>query len=115
MKTNRGFEIQHFYDDYGVECMIQESSAAEPHIWLGVAHNSLKVMAKDKPELIDSVLHIAKDHPECNEMGWCTVHLPKEALIENRMHLNRKQAKELAKMLEYFARHGVLKEEKGER
>lgn len=111
MKTNRGFETQHFCDDYGVECLIQESSNVEPHIWLGVAHNDLKVMAKDKQELLESVLRLTKDCPECNEMGWCTVPLPREALVENRMHLNRKQAKELAKKLNYFARHGVLKEE----
>lgn len=38
MKNIRGFEVQHFLDDYGLDCSIQESSAVEPHIWLGV-HN----------------------------------------------------------------------------
>lgn len=111
MKTTRGFEIQYFNDDYGVECSIQESSAVEPHLWLGVAHNNLKVMAKDKQELLESVEHLTKDYPECNEMGWCTVPLPKDTLIENRMHINMKQAKELAKKLNFFAKHGYLKEE----
>ena len=26
MKNERGFEIQHFSDDYGIDCSIQESS-----------------------------------------------------------------------------------------
>lgn len=111
MKTNRGFEIQYFDDDYGIQCSIQESSSVEPHLWLGIAHNSLKVMAEDKKELLVAIEHLTKDYPECNEKGWCTVPLPKDALIENRMHLNRQQAKELARKLNYFSRHGCLKEE----
>lgn len=112
MKTERGFEIQYFNDDYGTKCSIQESSAVETHIWLGIADNSLKIMAKDKLELLESVNSLCKDYPETNEYGWCTVKLPRAALIERRMHLNRKQAKELAKKLNYFAKHGYLREEK---
>ena len=26
MKTPRGFEVQHFRDDYGLDCSIQESN-----------------------------------------------------------------------------------------
>lgn len=33
MKNERGFETQHFSDDYGIDCSIQESSAVEAHIW----------------------------------------------------------------------------------
>lgn len=112
MKTIRGFELQYFNDNYGVRCSIQDSSACEPHIWLGIADNSLKIMAKDKAELLESVKNLSKDHSETGECGWCTVKLPRDALIENRMHLNRKQAKELAKKLNYFAKHGYLKKEK---
>ena len=111
MKTERGFEIQYFDDDYSIKCSIQESSACEPHIWLGVADNQLKIMGKDKAELLESVGNLSKDNPETNEWGWCTVKLPHDALVERRMHLNRKQAKELAKKLNYFAKHGYLKEE----
>ena len=112
MKTARGFEIQYFDDDYSIRCSIQESSACEPHIWLGIAEDSLKIMAKDKSELLKSVSELSKDNPGTNEWGWCTVKLPQDALIERRMHLNRKQARELAKKLKYFAEHGYLKEEK---
>lgn len=109
MKTNRGFELNHFTDDYGVDCSIQESSAVEPHIWLGVHHPRICIMYKDKDKLV-GVDKVKLDNPECNSYGWCTINLPKEALIESRMHLNRKQAKELAKQLNYFARTGYLKE-----
>lgn len=47
MKTSRGFEINHFYDGYGVDCSIQESSAVEPHVWLGVHTPEIKIMSKD--------------------------------------------------------------------
>lgn len=56
--------------------------------------------------------HLYDLEPGTNEWGWCTVKLPQDALIERRMHLNRKQARELAKKLKYFAEHGYLKEEK---
>ena len=87
MKTNRGFEWQDFYDDYGLECSIQESSSAIPHIWLGVNHAPVKVMRKDL-----SGISISMPSPECNERGWCTINLPVDALVESRMHLNREQA-----------------------
>lgn len=111
MKTIRGFELNHFEDDYGVDCSIQESSACEPHVWLGVHRPRISIMWKDRDKF-DCNQSITKDDPETNERGWCTVNLPEEALIESRMHLNRKQAKALARKLLYFARHGYLKDEK---
>ena len=45
------------------------------------------------------------------ESSWCPINLPKEVLIESRMYLNRKQAKELAKKLNYFSKKGRLREE----
>lgn len=104
-KTIRGFELQYFKDDYNVECSIQESSSIDPHVWLGVHDAKIRIMSKERDNII-----ISKDDPT-TEQGWCTIQLPKEAYVESRMHLNRKQAKELAKKLEYFARHGCLKEE----
>ena len=70
MKTNRGFERQDFYDDFGLECSIQESSSAIPHIWLGVNHAPVKVMRKDLSGISTSM-----PSPECNERGWCTINL----------------------------------------
>ena len=109
MKTNRGFELNHFTDDYGVDCSIQESSSVEPHIWLGVHKARLSIMYKDRDKLV-GIDKVQKNDPHCNEWGWCTINLPKEVLFESRMHLNRKQSKELAKQLNYFARTGKLKE-----
>lgn len=103
MKNARGFEIQHFLDDYGLDCSIQESSSVEPHVWLGVHNPPHKVMW-------DSA---GKYGIEIGEKeGWYDYPIPEEVLVESRMHLSRKQAKALAKKLRYFAKHGVLKEER---
>lgn len=112
MKTNRGFEVQHFEDDYGVDCSIQESSSIEPHIWLGVHRPQISIMWKDA---VANGIQTKKRYPETNECGWCDVPIPKEAMIESRMHLSRKQAKQLAKKLLFFAKHGYLNEINDER
>lgn len=109
MKTNRGFELQHLIDDYGVEYDLQESSSCEPHIWLGINRPKLMIMYKDARAI---GLDLKKNDPETNEWGWCDFPVPKEVLIESRIHLNREQAKDLAKRLNYFARHGYLNEER---
>lgn len=99
MKTIRGFEVQHFKDDDGVDCSIQESSACEPHIWLGV----LKIIWTDAEKC---------GIPVPAQARWYDYPIPPEVHIQSRMHLTRKQAKKLAKKLEYFAKHGRLKETK---
>lgn len=109
MKNCRGFELQYFLDDYGVKCSIQESSAVEPHLWLGVSRPEVTIMYKDA---IEAGLNLPKKFPETNEYGVCNIPIPDKAFIDSRMHLNRKQAKEIAKKLNYFARHGYLKPEK---
>lgn len=109
MKTARGFEVQHFNDDYGLDCSIQESSAYDPHVWLGVHRPQVIIMRKDAQE---AGLDLEKDDPETNGFGWCTIPIPEKAMIESRMHLTRKQARELARKLKYFARTGRLKKEK---
>lgn len=109
MKTNRGFELNHFTDDYGVDCSLQESSSIEPHIWLGVHRPKIKIMYKDA---VKNRMDLQKLHPETGESGWCDIPIPTEALIESRMHLNKKQAKELAEELLFFSRTGRLKEHK---
>lgn len=102
MKTPRGFEVQHFRDDYGLDCSIQESSAVEPHVWLGVHNPPHKVIWYGAEKYGINVTEKA---------GWYDYPIPEEVLVESRMHLSRKQAKILAKKLMYFARHGVLREE----
>lgn len=110
MKTKRGSGLQFFDDDYGVTCSIQESSAVEPHVWLGVHRPEVKIQHIDAV-LAGLGLVLKKDDPATNEYGWCTIPIPEKALIESRMHLNRKQARELARKLNYFARTGYLPEE----
>ena len=108
MKTERGFEVNHFKDTYGLDCSIQDSSiATDDRIWLGVHNAPVKIMKKD---II--LLRTCDIIPEdgTNKYGWCTVELPEEALVESRMHLNRKQARELAEELLYFANNGYIKE-----
>ena len=107
MKNERGFEMQHFSDDYGIDCSIQESSAVEAHIWLGVHRPRVYIAYKDAKA---AGLDLKKDYPETNDYGVCTIPIPEKAIIESRMHLNRTQARELAKKLNYFARTGMLKE-----
>lgn len=102
MKTLRGFEVQYFTDDYGLDCSIQESSAVEPHVWLGVHDPPHKIMWDSAEKYGIEVGRKA---------GWYDYPIPEEVLVESRMHLSRKQAKALAKKLWYFAKHGVLKEE----
>lgn len=108
MKTNRGFELQYFYDNNGAKCSIQESSAVVPHIWLGVHEPYVKIQWKDA---VAAGLDVVKDDPGTNECGWCTVQLPKETMIGSRMHLNQRQARELARKLDFFSVCGYLPEE----
>lgn len=106
MKTERGFEIQYFRDDYDEECSIQESSAVEPHIWLGIHNPEPSIMYKDAC-LLGLNLKSTTGEP----CGWCNYPIPKEVFISSRMHLNQEQAKELADKLLYFYETGCLQEE----
>lgn len=109
MKTERGFEVNHFKDTYGFDCSIQDSSlATDDRIWLGVHNAPIKIMKKDIADW--RMCDIIPDDGMTNEYGWCTVKLPVTALVESRMHLNRKQARELAEELLYFADNGHIKE-----
>lgn len=88
-----------FTDDYNVKCSLQNSSACEPHIWLGVNEPEHKVLWEDAIKL-----GIPVDKHE----GWYDYILPLEVHVFSRMHLNQAQARELAKRLMYFAEHGCL-------
>ena len=111
MKTNRGLNYKKFKDDYGEECIIQDSSSIDPHIWLGVIRPEVKIMYKDA---VASGIDVQKDDPNTNECGFCTIPLPEDVQIFSLMHLNRKQARELAKQLNFFARNGFLKEDEND-
>ena len=104
-KTQRGFTVIDFQDDYDVNCNIQISSAVEPHIWLGIPRPRISIMWKDAKEL---GLNLTKKYPETNQNRWCDYPVPKEALIESRMHLTKKQSLKIAIKLFKFAILGRL-------
>lgn len=87
-KTKRGFSIGQFADRYDNQCSIQKSSiATEDCIWLGIDDA--------KPEIMSS-------------NGWVKFEIPKEVSLNTRMHLTRKQVKELLPILQNFAETGEL-------
>ena len=97
--TNRGFRILWFNDAYDTKCSLQDSSLVEPHIWLGVHDAEPRIMCQDAIRL---------GIPAKDTVGWQDYEIPKEVFLNTRMHLNRKQAKELANKLLKFARKGNL-------
>ena len=87
-KTERGFDLVQFRDDYNELCDIQRSSATEESmIWLGI-HDL-------KPKILDS-------KTAEGGTGWVDYPLPEGVLTNQRMHLTRKQAISLAFKLLIF-------------
>jgi uncharacterized protein (DUF342 family) len=91
-KTQRGFEKILFSDQYNCQCSLQQSSSAEKaRIWLGVENADPKVLASKARSF----------GIETNETtGWVPYPIPNEVLLTTRMHLDRKQVKELMKHLQ---------------
>lgn len=104
-KTCRGFSIVKFKDNYGENCSLQISSAVEPHVWLGIDRPKVQIMWKDAQL---KGLNLKKKYPETNEFGWCDFPIPEEAMISSRMHLNKRQALKIGKLLIRFAETGEL-------
>jgi len=99
-KTNRGFDIITFTDQYGEGCSLQKSSlASEDAIWLGIDDPSPKIMASQA-----SLHGVDTD----TTVGWVEYPIPKEVLISTRMHLTRKQVAELLPFLQRFVDTGEL-------
>ena len=99
-KTERGFGIYEFKDEYNAKCSLQKSSSAMVNrIWLGVDDAEPKIMASQAAEhgIITN---------ETN--GWVEYPIPKEVLLNTRMHLNQKQAKKLVKILKKFIKTGEI-------
>ncbi|MGH1338334.1 MAG: hypothetical protein ACRBFS_19585 [Aureispira sp.] len=101
-KTQRGFEITEFEDTYGAKCSLQASSCAmEGKIWFGVNDADPKIRtSKAKKYGLE---------PQGND-GWMQYPLPKDVLLNTRMHLNREQVSELLPYLKRFAETGYLHE-----
>ena len=71
-----------FYDRYNKLCDIQRSSlATEDTIWLGNHNIEPRIMASKTPQ---------------GGTGWVEYPLSKDVLVNNRMHLTRKQCISLA-------------------
>lgn len=105
-KSSRGFDLIEFVDDYGEECSLQKSSSAEvDRIWLGISNAKCKVLASRHPDLAAKRTDVS---PRERHNGWVEYPLPHGCSIPTRMHIGREQAKELAKALKYFAKHGRL-------
>lgn len=99
-KTKRGFDVLTFYDDYNIECSLQESSSVEPHIWLGIDNANPEIMCSDARKL---GLPYAK-----NANGWQEFEVPKEVLMHTRMHLTKRQVRKLAMKLLKFGLFGKV-------
>jgi hypothetical protein len=90
-KTQRGFDFCEFKDRNGNECSIQMSSiATENCIWFGIDEPKLTVF-------------------ENEDMGkYIETTLPKNWMVEGRMHLSQKQVKEILPILQKFAETGEI-------
>lgn len=91
-KTKRGFDLIEFEDLYGAKCNIQKSSlATEDAIWFGA-------------ENIDAKYFVPHE-------GWKELKPPLDTydmVANNRMHLSRKQVRELLPILEAFVKTGEV-------
>lgn len=90
IQSPRGFTIMSFKDTYEVPCILQESSAVTPSIWLGTVPRSYtRWLSDDKGQY--------KELPITEEM-----------CIATRIHLSQKEVAALLPYLEYFAQTGHL-------
>ncbi len=99
-KTNRGFNVLTFYDDYNIECSLQKSSSVVDHIWLGIDRAKPIIMCSDARKLGLSYAKYAN--------GWQDFEVPEEVLIRTRMHLTKRQARKLAMKLLRFGLFGKV-------
>lgn len=86
-QTQNGFLHGEFEDRYRQRCSIQESSAADPCLWLGV-DNTGPLLAGPGGE--------------------------KEEHILARMHLTQEMVRDLLPLLQHFVEHGDLPRENNE-
>lgn len=99
-KTNRGFSYTEFVDLYGSKCSIQKSSlATEDAIWFGCDDPDPKIIAVDAKKI-----GIESDQ----DTGWVKYPIPKEVLINTRMHLTRDQVKDILPILQKFVDTGEI-------
>ena len=103
-KTQRGFVTGKFEDHSGAQCSIQKSSlATEDAIWLGVDDPDPKIMSSD-------AIRMGLKPREGGEAdnGWTAFEIPKEVMINTRMHLTQKDVKNLLPVLKKFTETGEI-------
>lgn len=103
-KTNRGFLISEFTDQYGIKCSIQKSSiATKDCIWLGVDNPNPQIMSRDAINLgLRESTNDDRDH------GWIPFEIPNEVILSTRMHLSREDVKRMLPILQHFVETGSL-------
>lgn len=98
--TERGFPFWGFTNRRGEACEVQKSSlATEDAIWFGLADANPVIMAKDARAL--GIRTEAKT-------GWVPYPIPKQVLLNTRMHLTREEVRDLIPVLQHFANAGEL-------
>jgi len=103
-RNERNFEIGKFIDRYGHECSIQKSSlATEDCIWLGIDDAEPQIRSSDAIRM-----GLRQRTFDENDNGWVNFKIPKEVSLNTRMHLTRKQVKELLPLLQKFVETGKL-------
>ena len=99
-KTERGFDVGNFTDQYGSPCSLQHSSlATEDAVWLGVNDPNPQILAK---EAADLGIQTTKT------TGWIPYPVPEDVLISTHMHLTRDQLAELIPYLIGFVETGRI-------
>lgn len=101
--TNRGFSTGKFTDHYGAECSIQKSSSFDDAIWLGINDADPKIMSSDAIKL-----GLRERTYDENDNGWVNYEIPKQVLLNTRMHLTQDHVKQLLPLLIKFAETGEL-------
>lgn len=102
-KTERGFNIGEFKDNYGKPCSLQESSAfggeEGSYIWLGFSEPEILQEGYD-PQYPMRMRPLPKDIVDYFGIR-----------IFGRMHLSQERVRLLIPYLQYFAEHGCLPDE----
>ena len=105
-KTQRGFSLIEFVDDYGEKCSLQKSSSAlEDKIWLGIDDAKIKEFCPYPREIDEAWIEIPQEEIEAK-----LKHLPQNKIYykNQRMHLTRKQVAELLPHLQKFVETGDI-------
>lgn len=88
---------------YEESLSIQESSAADPHLWVGVHHAKVQMLcSKARAAGLRPLYGDERDN------GWCDIDLPPDSLVASRVHMNVEQARQTVEILQHFIEYGNL-------